>query len=316
MSVTVAEFFEAGRETLELEIIAGEQHMNRVIPETSLNRPGLAMAGFFQYFANKRIQVLGLAELTYLKSLSNEERRTRLEEFFRRHIAGVVVTRSRRVPREVQQLAEKHRVPVLRTRMITWDFINLGTLLFEDLTSPRRRMQGTMVDILGVGVLIEGRPGIGKSETALALVERGHSLVADDVTVMRRDSAGTIMCTSVDITRYHMEIRGLGIIHVPSLFGVAAIRLSMKLDLIVRLEDANGNTDLDRTGLSPKSCEVMGVEVPLVELPVAAGRDLSLIIEVAALNQKLKMLGHDAAKELDEKLIEVLANRSLGRGQA
>lgn len=316
MSVTVAEFLDAGRESLELEVIAGGEHLSRAIPETSLNRPGLAMAGFFQFFANKRIQVLGLAELTYLKSLSNEERRTRLEEFFRHHIAGLVVTRSRRVPKEVIELAGIHRVPVLRTRMITWDFINLGTLVFEDLTSPRLRVQGTMVDILGVGVLIEGRPGIGKSETALALIERGHSLVADDVTVMRRDSAGNITCSSVDITRYHMEIRGLGIIHVPSLFGVAAIRLNMKLDLIVRLEDAGENTDLDRTGLSPKNREMMGVQVPLVELPVAAGRDLSLIIEVAALNQKLKMLGHDAAKELDEKLIQVLAAKSVGREQA
>ena len=315
MAVTVKEFLEAGRDSLGLEVMAGEAFLNRVIPETSLNRPGLAMAGFFRYFANKRIQVLGLAELTYLKSLPNEERRTRLGEFFSRHIAGVVVTRSRRVPREVIELAEAHHVPVLRTRMITWDFINLGTLVFEELTSPRLRVQGTMVDILGVGVLIEGRPGIGKSETALALIERGHSLVADDVTVMRRDSSGSIMCSSVDITRYHMEIRGLGIIHVPSLFGVAAIRLNMKLDLIVRLEDAGANTDLDRTGLSPKSREVMGVNVPLVELPVAAGRDLSLIIEVAALNQKLKMLGHDAAKELDEKLIQMLAAKSLGRGQ-
>jgi HPr kinase/phosphorylase len=315
MAVTVGEFLEAGRESLELEVIAGGDHLNRVIPETSLNRPGLAMAGFFQYFANKRIQVLGLAELTYLKSLTNEERRERLEEFFRRHIAGVVVTRSRRVPREVIELAESHHVPVLRTRMITWDFINLGTLVFEELTSPRLRVQGTMVDILGVGVLVEGRPGIGKSETALALIERGHSLVADDVTVMRRDSSGQIMCSSVDITRYHMEIRGLGIIHVPSLFGVAAIRLNMKLDLIVRLDDTGENPNLDRTGLSPKSREVMGVQVPLVELPVAAGRDLSLIIEVAALNQKLKMLGHDAAKELDEKLIEVLATKSIGKEQ-
>ena len=234
MAVTVGEFLEAGRESLELEVIAGQPYLSRAIPETSLNRPGLAMAGFFQYFANKRIQVLGLAELTYLKSLTNEERRARLEEFFHRHIAGIVVTRSRRVPREVIDLAESHHVPVLRTRMITWDFINLATLLFEELTSPRLRVQGTMVDILGVGVLVEGRPGIGKSETALALIERGHSLVADDVTVMRRDSSGEIMCSSVDITRYHMEIRGLGIIHVPSLFGVAAIRLKMKLDMIVR----------------------------------------------------------------------------------
>jgi HPr kinase/phosphorylase len=167
-----------------------------------------------------------------------------------------------------------------------------------------------MVDIMGVGVLIEGAPGIGKSETALALIERGHSLVADDITVLNRERSGTIMCTAVDVTRYHMEIRGLGLIHVPSLFGVASMRLKMKLDLIVKLLPEAEDDELDRTGLAPKMRRVMGVDIPLVVLPVAAGRDSSLLIEAAALNQKLKVMGHDAAKELDQKIIEALSAQS------
>jgi HPr kinase/phosphorylase len=309
----VREFFEGGRKSLHLELVSGERFLGRVIPEASLNRPGLAMSGFFRYFAHKRIQVLGLAELAYLSSLAPEERRSRLEEFFSRRIPGVVVTRNRRVPPLVVELAKTFHVPVMRSSMITWDFVNQGTLMFEELVSPRVRVQGTTLDILGVGVLIEGAPGIGKSEAALALIERGHSLVADDITVLHRDGTGSVMCSTVDITRYHMEIRGLGIIHVPSLFGVAAMRLQMRLDLIVCLEHVQAEDTLDRTGLSPKTRRVLGVEIPLVTLPVAPGRDLSLIIEVAALNQKLKLLGHDAAKELDDKLIDVLSHKTRAR---
>jgi HPr kinase/phosphorylase len=167
-----------------------------------------------------------------------------------------------------------------------------------------------MVEIMGIGVLVEGEPGIGKSETALALVERGHSLVADDITVLQRFREGAIVGSAVDVTRYHMEIRGLGIIHVPSLFGVASMRLRMKLDLIVRLCRPSPDLELDRTGLTPETRKVMGLAIPLINLPVAPGRDMALIIEVAALNQKLKQLGHDAAKELDEKLIETLSRKS------
>ena len=310
MQLTVREFFEAAKDALELEIIAGKDWLEQAIPEPSMNRPGLALAGFLTYFAHKRVQVIGLAELTYLKNLTPEERHQRVHMFYTKQIPAVVITRHRHPPSEVMDLGRQFQVPVLRTRMITMDFVNAGTVILEDLTSPRKRVHGTMVDIMGVGVLIEGAPGIGKSETALALIERGHSLVADDITVLNRERSGSIMCTAVDVTRYHMEIRGLGLIHVPSLFGVAAMRLRMRLDVIVKLLPEAQDEDLDRTGLAPKSRRIMGVDIPLVILPVAAGRDSSLLIEAAALNQKLKMMGHDAAKELDQKIIESLSDQS------
>jgi HPr kinase/phosphorylase len=194
--------------------------------------------------------------------------------------------------------------------MITSRFINAATIIMENLVAPTMRVQGTMVDIMGIGVIIEGPPGIGKSETALTLIERGHSLVADDITVLRKDSSGMLMGAAVEITRYHMEIRGLGIVHVPSLFGVASMRREMALDLIIRLHVWDPEVEDDRTGLAPEVREIMGVKVPCVTLPVAAGRDMAHVIEVAALNQKLKYLGHDAAKELDEKLVEVLMRKT------
>lgn len=311
--LNIRKFIDAASEALQLRVIGGESYLDGNIPEASMNRPGLALAGFFQYFANKRVQVFGLAELTYLKNLPLGERLQRIEHFYARRIPCVVVTRNRQVPVELLKLAEEARVPVLKTRMITMDFINAATVIMEDMTSPCLRAHGTMVDILGIGVLIRGEPGIGKSETALALIERGHSLVADDITELRREGSGVIMCSAVEVTRYHMEIRGLGIIHVPSLFGVASIRARMRLDLIVDLRKLAGESDLDRTGLNRETDELLGVQIPKVTLPVAAGRDLSLIIEAAALNQKLKLLGHDAAKELDEKLIEVLTKGARGR---
>lgn len=309
MPVTVREFYEAGRESLGLEIEAGEDFFDNVIEEEALNRPGLALAGFFQYFANRRIQVLGLAENAYLRSLNDREREERLRQVCQRHIPLLVLTRNRRAMPALLAAAAESRVPILRSPMITSRFINAATLIMENLVAPQIRVQGTMVDIMGIGVLLEGKPGIGKSETALTLIERGHSLVSDDVTLLRRDSSGVIIGTSVDITRYHMEIRGLGIIHVPSLFGVGSMRREMRLDLIVHLHAPAPGLEDDRTGLAPETRCVLGVEIPLITLPVAPGRDMAHVIEVAALNQKLKQLGHDAAKELDEKLVQILTQK-------
>lgn len=306
MSLTVRQFLEAGRSTLAMEVEFGEDFLDNVIPEEALNRPGLALAGFFRYFAKRRVQVLGLAEITYLGSLGRENRVQRLRQLFGHRIPCLVVTRHRHAMPEMEALAKEFRVVVLRSPLITGDFMNGATVLIQQLTAPKTRVHATMVDIMGVGVMIEGEPGIGKSETALALIERGHSLVADDITVLRR-SGTQVMASAVEITRYHMEIRGLGIIHVPSLFGVAALRGETRVDLIIRLMRMDPSFEQDRSGLTDKMREVMGVRLPLIELPVAAGRDLAHVVQVAALNQRLKQLGHDAAKELNERLISRLS---------
>ena len=311
MAITVQQFYDAGKDSLQLEVACGAAYLDNTINEEALNRPGLALSGFFKYFAKRRLQVFGLVEHTYLNSLTQKERLTRLRRMFRHQIPGVVITRSRHAMPEFFQLSEEFRIPILRSSMITGRFMNAATVLIENMTAPRIRVHGTMVDLMGIGVLIEGEPGIGKSETALTLIERGHSLVADDITVLRRGGDNTIIGSSVEITRYHMEIRGLGIIHVPSLFGVASMRGEAKLDLIVRLQRPDPQMEHDRSGLSPKSRQVLEVEVPLIVLPVAAGKDLAHVVEVAALNQKLKQLGHDAAKELDEKLIGILAKKQV-----
>lgn len=307
MEITVQCFFEQAREQLALEVVAGGAGMGRAIKESAINRPGLALTGFFKYFAHKRIQVLGLLENTYLGTLPPGERPKRLAGLFERHIPCLIVARHRKVLPEVCELADMWGVPVLRSPVITSRLINGATLVMENLTAPRMRRQGTMVDILGVGVMIEGKPGIGKSETALALVEKGYGLVADDVTELRLASTGVIYGSSVSVTRYHMQIRGLGIIHVPSLFGVTAVSDEKSLDLVISLVTEAERGGRDESGLVDDFVDVLGRKVPRVSMHVAPGRDMAYLVEVAAHNQKLKLLGHNAAKEFDSKLMATLA---------
>ena len=302
MALTLKELLDAGVQRLSLELMWGDGYLGREIEEKALNRPGLALTGFFQYFAQRRLQVFGLAEFTYLKSLSSEDREARLREMFEKNVPGVIISRNRNPLPEIRALAEEYKTPLFRTTMITSHFINECTLVLEELTAPRERIQGTMLEIMGIGVLLRGQAGIGKSETALSLIGRGYSLVADDVTEVVR-TGGRVMAFAHELTRYHMEIRGVGIVHVPSLFGVSAIRRDAMLDIVINLHPYKNDAEEDRTGIQPGEIEVLGLKFPFYELPVSPGRDMANIVEATALNYKLKLLGHDAAKELDEKVI-------------
>ncbi|MBI3986332.1 MAG: HPr(Ser) kinase/phosphatase [Lentisphaerae bacterium] len=306
MSVTVGQFYEAAKSKVDLEWVTGEGGLSRTIIEPAINRPGLALAGYTRHFAFRRLQVLGMAEMDYLLRMASDRRRASLRELFSRRIPCLVISRNRKVFPEILALSDEFQVPVMKTPMVTGAFINAATIIMENLMAPRMTLQGTMVDILGIGVVMEGKPRIGKSEVALALVERGYSLVSDDVTVLRRTDDRTLVGSSMPITRYHLELRGLGIIHVPSLFGVASVREEKELDLIVTLLRIEEFADME-SGLTPKTRELLGVRIPHLVIPVAPGREMANIIEVATLNEKLKRLGHDAAKELDEKLMSVMA---------
>jgi HPr kinase/phosphorylase len=306
--IRVKQFIDVGRKAPQLDLVAGEAGINRLIHEAAINRPGLALSGFLKHFANRRIQVIGMAEHAYLVSMSAKERQARLEAFFAARIPCVVFTRQKRVFPEALELAEKYKVPLLRNSEITKEFVNAATITMENLMAPRKNVVGTMVEIMGIGILIEGRPGMGKSETALGLIKKGYALVSDDVAAVRRDSSGALMGAPVAATRYHMEIRGMGIIHVPSLFGVAAVRQSKKLDLVATLTDAKQLEMEDRSGMVRRTKTILGVDVPQVLIGVAPGRDVAGLVETAALDCKLRLLGHDAAKELDEKLMALLTD--------
>lgn len=301
--VTVGQFVERGADRLKLELAAGGRGLTRAIREPALNRPGLALAGFYRYFAAKRIQVIGFAEYAYLMSLTPVVRAERVAAVFASRVPCVVFARGKRPFADVAALAEKFAVPVLRTQMVTGHFMNAATMLMEELCEPSCKVYGTMVEVAGVGVLIEGQPGIGKSETALGLIKRGHALVADDLTQLRRASSGGLIGVAVEVTRHYMEIRGLGIIYVPAIFGASAVRGEKQLDLVITLmRQSEIDADLDRTGETEIFREFLGVKVPQVILPVAAGRDLVNIVETVAQEHKLRASGHVAFHELDARI--------------
>jgi HPr kinase/phosphorylase len=301
--VTVERFYTQQASALELKLLAGANGLRRIIREPTVNRPGLALAAFTKYFASKRVQVIGAAESTFLKSLSKDQREERYADLFSYKIPCFVFSRNLRPDREFLRAAEKANVPIFQCPLITMKFINLATLALEMMFAPRGTEMGSMVDILGVGVIIRGESGIGKSECVLALIERGYSLVADDITKVTLIDGREIMGTSAEITRNHMEVRGIGIINVAAMFGVKSIRLEKRVDLVVTLKLWNDVPDVDRLGMEDQHVEILGVKIPHIVIPVRPGRDLARLIEVAAFQTKLKLSGYNPAKELNERLI-------------
>ncbi|MEO6034906.1 MAG: HPr(Ser) kinase/phosphatase [Verrucomicrobiota bacterium] len=305
--VTVERFYTDQSSDLELKLVAGARGLKRIIREPTVNRPGLVLAGFTRYFANKRVQVIGNAEATFLKSLPAVERKERYLNLFSYKIPCVVYSRNLRPDRLLLQEAEKADVPVFQCPLITMKFINLATLALEMLFAPRGTDIGSMVDILGVGVIIRGESGIGKSETVLALIDRGYSLVSDDITRVTLIDGREVIGTSAELTRNHMEVRGIGIINVASMFGIKSIRQEKRVNLIVTLKTWNDVPDVDRLGMDDEFVKILGIDIPHITIPVRPGRDLALLIEVAAFQMKLKETGHNPAKELNNRLIAQMA---------
>ena len=309
-SVTVEEFFKAHGESLGMKLIAGGRGLDRVIREQTVNRPGLALSGFTRYFAYKRIQVMGHAEVFYLREQRREERQSRFAYMFAYKIPCVVFSRNLRPDKEFLEAAELAGVPVFSSPLVTMKFINKATLELEMMFAPRTSIHGCMVDILGVGVIIRGESGIGKSEAVLALIERGYSLVADDVVRAMLLDGREVVCTSSELTRNHMEVRGIGIINVAQMFGVRAIRKEKILDLIVTLKPWDEVKDVDRLGLEGQTDDVLGLKIPHITIPVRPGRDIARLIEVAAFQAKLRKSGYNAADELDKRLQAHMAERA------
>ena len=307
LSITVEQFFKEHGEALQMRLVAGEGNLKRIIREPTVNRPGLSLSGFTQYFAYKRIQVFGHAEVYYLNSLTREQREDRYASLFSYKIPGVVFSRGLKPDKELLAAAARGGVPVFQSPLVTMKFINNATLELESMFAPRGSEIGSMVDILGVGVIIKGDSGIGKSEAVLALIERGYSLVADDVTKVSLVGGHEVLGTSSELTRNHMEIRGIGIINVAAMFGIKSVRRDKTLNLIVTLKAWDEVPDVDRLGMEQDLIKVLGVDIPHITIPVRPGRDLARLIEVAAYQTKLKISGYNAAQELNQRLLAQMA---------
>jgi HPr kinase/phosphorylase len=307
MSITVEQFFKDHGTALQMRLLSDTANLNRIIREPTVNRPGLALSGFTQYFAYKRVQVFGHAEVFYLRTLTREQREARYAYLFAYKIPCVVFSRGLKPDKEFISAAEKAGVPVFQSPLVTMTFINAATLELETMFAPRGTEIGSMVDILGVGVMIRGESGIGKSEAVLALIERGYSLVSDDVTRVTLVGGHEVLGMSAELTRNHMEIRGIGIINVAAMFGIKSVRRDKTLNLIVTLKAWNDVPDVDRLGMEQEFVKVLGVDIPHITIPVRPGRDLARLIEVAAYQTKLKNSGYNAAQELNERLIAHMA---------
>ena len=304
VSFTAADFYEAGRERLQLQIAAGEAFLDRVIEEPVVNRPGLALTGFFEDFAWARVQLIGNAESAYLKSLDRKVRDERYRALVERKAWLFVTTNGHKPDAATRKMADEMGAVIFTTPLQTRVFARLATFLLEQLGAPRTSIYGTMVEVCGLGVMFEGDPGLGKSETALGLIKRGSALIADDLTCIRKDVASNLLFGSAsDSTAGYMEIRGIGIMHVPSVFGVNAVRGEKRLQLVItfkRLNEIRG--EVDRIGQTRRTRTILGVDVPNIIIPVSEGRDLVNLVETAAQQQKLIAAGYDSVAELSERL--------------
>ena len=306
-TVTVGQFFKEHGDALEMKLLAGEANLDRVIREPTVNRPGLALSGFTRYFAYKRMQVMGHAEVFYLREQTKEQRESRYAYLFAYKIPCIVFSRNLKPDKEFLTAAAQVGVPIFQTPLVTMKFINRATIDLEMKFAPRTSEHGCMVDILGIGVIIRGESGIGKSEAVLALIERGYSLVADDVVKAVLVDGRQVLCTSSELTRDHMEVRGIGIINVAQMFGVRAIRKEKSLDVIVTLKAWDDVKDVDRLGIETEYVKILDVDIPHVVIPVRPGRDIARLIEVAAFQVKLRKSGYNAAEELNNRILAQMA---------
>lgn len=304
MPVTVADLVEAGGDRLCLSIVAGEASKGIEITDPIVNRPGLALTGFFESFATHRLHLFGNAEAAYLKSLPSEERIARFKGLIDHKARCFVFTSGHKPDPEEVAIAERHGAVILATPLTTRVFARHATFVMEQLAAPRTSVYGTMVEVCGLGVMFEGDPGLGKSETALGLIKRGSALIADDLTCIRKDvSTNLLFGSASESTAGYMEIRGIGIMHVPSVFGINAVRGEKRLQLVItfkRLNEIRG--EVDRIGQTRRTREILGVAVPNIIIPVSEGRDLVNLVETAAQQQKLILSGYDPVTELSERL--------------
>ncbi len=307
--VTVRELLSPEGSALNLTLTAGAHGLDHEIQLSRVQRPGLALTGYIDYVSYGRVQIVGSSEIGYLRKLSGKRRTAILDKLCRCRISCFVVTKGLVPPAELLSAAEARSIPVLITPAESTPFIKLLSAFLDERLATRLHLHSVLMDVFGLGVLIMGESGIGKSECALDLIDRGHRLVADDVVEIKR-MADALIGSSPDLTRYHMELRGLGVINIKDLYGVSSIRVSKRVELVINLERWEAGKEYDRLGLHDEKFPILGVEVPLLRMPVAPGRNIAILVEVAARNQLLKERGYDAARRFAERVDEMMAERT------
>jgi HPr kinase/phosphorylase len=312
-SIRVSQLLEDREYDLRLTLVAGERGLQRRINSSRIQKPGLALTGFTEHLHPHRVQVFGNTEVSYLLTLPLERQREVLDSLFEEELACVVVTKGLEPPPALVEACEKSGLTLMRTPLLSSQFIQQVQAFLEEALTEASSLHGVLMDVFGVGILLLGKSGIGKSEIALDLVMRGHRLVADDIVDVTRRRQGVVYGAGNPVIRHHMEIRGLGIINIKDLFGVASVRERKKIELVIELHEWDPQQEYDRLGVEDRFMDIVGVDIPLSVVPVRPGRNMTTIIEVAARNQLLKQQGHHSAREFAERLNRAIAEGAMRR---
>ncbi len=307
--ITVRTLLIENEARLKLKLICSENGLNRKITNNDLHRPGLALSGFVELFTSDRIQILGNTEIKYLNSLNEKELKNSLNRYMEFEIPAIIVTNDNPIPEYLIQTATKRYISILRTPFSTTQLTHLLGEYLEDKFAPQLSRHGSLVDVYGIGILLTGRSGIGKSEIALDLVERGHRLVADDLVIVRRKAEDILIGSGTEIAQHTLEIRGVGIIDVRRIFGIRGVRMQKRVELEVNLVDWSQGKEYERVGLEEQETDMLGVKIPLVELPIHPGKNITVIAETIAMNHLLKTYGYHAPKEFNKRLKDYMRQK-------
>ncbi|MFT4554158.1 MAG: HPr kinase/phosphorylase [Chlamydiales bacterium] len=309
----VDDLYKQHGEELGLELVTGEKGLRRRIKVPEAHRPGLGLTGYLKSHAGKRILIFGKVEIEYVRHLNAVERNERLRGLLSSPTPAVIVGRRYRPPKELVALCLELNVPLFRASMKTMTLLSKLTYILTEEFAPSLSCHGTLVEVFGVGLVIQGDSAVGKSEAALGLIERGHRLISDDIVRVKKREGSYLEGSGVDLIRHHMEIRGIGIINVADLYGAVCIREKKSIDVVVKLEVWNEDKFYDRLGIDQNYCDILGIKVPYHELPVKPGRDVVLLLETVALNHRLKQMGYNSAKEFNNKLLQAIAGKQKRR---
>jgi HPr kinase/phosphorylase len=310
MSSLLVQELEQNKENyLDLTLVSGRKGLRKRISHPQVQKMGLALTGFTQFIDPERLQIIGNTEMAYFQTLPADRQKEVIHRICHLELSCVVFTRNLEIPELLLQEADEKGIPLFRTHLVTTDFIERVTQFLEEKLASTSSIHGVLMDVFGVGVLILGKSGIGKSECALDLILRGHRLVADDMVYIQKRAPNALIGSGFEIIQHHMEIRGLGIINIRSLFGVEAIRERKKIDLVLELMEWDTSREYDRLGFEEEKYAILGVEIPMLRIPVTPARNLTTIIEVAARNHLLKVMGYDSALEFEEKLLRKMEEK-------
>ena len=310
-NITVERLYKERKDFLELTLLTSEDGLKKKIPNNEVHRPGLALSGYTERFAYERTQVIGETEMSFLQNLDSNRRKELLEKVFRFDIPCIIISKNIYPPAELLEMANQTKTPVFQSRLTTTELTNRLSLYLDNIFAPNTTVHGTLVDVYGVGLLYTGKSGVGKSECALDLVERGHRLVADDIVKVIRKTPEVIVGTGSELLGHHMEIRGIGIIDLETLFGIRAIRIQKRIEVEVRLVLWDDNLDYERLGIEDRFTRILGVEIPVVTIPISPGKNITVISEVIAMNHMLKVYGQDAAREFSKRLSAEISRKKM-----